>query len=178
MTTIGVAIAVPEPWGAQLKSFREALGDPTTEGVPTHITLVPPVEVDVDAIAAVEQHLAEAAADHTSFRVHLRGTGTFRPVSPVVFVVVAEGISACEMLAFSVRRGPLALELQFPYHPHVTVAHQLSEDQLDRAFEELSGFECQFEADHFSLYVHGDHNGWRRSRDFALSRRARSSGSG
>ena len=172
MTTIGVAIAVPEPWGAQLKAFRETLGDSSARGIPTHITLVPPVAIEADSVPMVEKHLAEAAADHPGFRVHLRGTGTFRPVSPVVFVVVVEGISGCEMLAFSVRRGPLAMELPFPYHPHVTVAHQLSEDRLDRAFAEMGDFECEFEADHFSLYVHQDHDGWRRARDFALSARS------
>jgi len=176
VTTIGVAIAVPEPWGAQLKSFREALGDSSARGIPTHITLAPPIEVEADSIPVVEKHLAEAAADHASFRVHLRGTGTFRPVSPVVFVVVVEGISGCEMLAFSVRRGSLAVELQFPSHPHVTVAHQLSEDQMDRAFAEMGDFECEFEADHFSLYVHEGDDGWRRARDFALPQRSPNSG--
>ena len=72
----------------------------------------------------------------TAFRIRLRGTGTFRPVSPVVFVMVAEGISGCEQLAVSVRRGPLAVDLQFPYHPHVTVAHHLADGSLDRAFDD------------------------------------------
>ena len=42
--------------------------------------------------------------------MRLRGTGTFRPVSPVVFVNVAEGISRCELLADAVRRGPLEID--------------------------------------------------------------------
>jgi 2'-5' RNA ligase len=161
-----VAIAVPDPWGGQLQDYRKALGDSTAEGIPTHITLVPPFEIEPEQTPAVEQHLAEVSAVTGSFRVHLRGTGTFRPVSPVVFVVVVQGISQCEQLASSVRRGPLATELQFPYHPHVTVAHDLDDELLDRAFKELAGFECEFEADHFSLYVHDDRDGWRPTREF------------
>jgi 2'-5' RNA ligase len=168
-TTIGVAIAVPEPWGEQLQSYRAALGDVTAQGIPTHITLMPPVKIDLADVPAIEQHLAEASAGNNAFRIRLRGTGTFRPVSPVVFVMVAEGISGCEQLAFSVRRGPLATDLQFPYHPHVTIAHHLSEDALDTAFDDLATFECDFVVDRFSLYVHDRDDGWVPTRDFVLT---------
>jgi 2'-5' RNA ligase len=168
-TTIGVAIAVPEPWGSQLQDYRASLGDPTADGIPTHITLMPPYETALDDLPQIEQHLAEASASASAFRIHLRGTGTFRPVSPVVFVTVVEGISGCEQLAFSVRRGPLKTDLQFPYHPHVTVAHHLEDRQLDRAFDELASFDCAFVADRFSLYVHDAHDGWVVARDFVLT---------
>lgn len=168
MTTIGVAIPVPEPWGEQLKAYRTELGDTSAEGIPTHVTLVPPFEVTDADLATVEQHLVGAAGLASPFRLHLRGTGTFRPVSPVVFVVVVDGISACEQLASSLRRGPLAGDLQFPYHPHVTLAHRLSDDLLDRAFQELAGFECRFEVTQFSLYVHHGETGWRPTRHFQL----------
>ena len=168
MTTIGVAIAVPEPWGAQLQDYRTSLGDVTAEGIPTHITLMPPFEVESGDVPAIEKHLAEAAASSTPFRIHLRGTGTFRPVSPVVFVTVVRGISSCEQLAFAIRTGPLTTNLEFPYHPHVTVAHHLDDERLDQAFEDLADFECQFDADHFSLYVHDTDAGWQPTRQFAL----------
>ena len=169
MTTIGVAIAVPEPWGPELQDYRTALGDTTAEGIPTHITLAPPFEVDEEDLPAIEKHLSEAAASRPPFRIHLRGTGTFRPVSPVVFVTVVRGISSCEQLAMAVRRGPLESDLAFPYHPHVTVAHDVAEDLLDRAFDELSDFEAQFDADHFLLYVHDTEIGWRPTREFPLT---------
>lgn len=173
MPTIGVALALPEPWARELQDYRTSIGDTTAERIPTHITLVPPVEVDGADLGAVEEHLAAVAATVPAFGVHLRGTGTFRPVSPVVFVAVAEGISGCEQLAAAVRRGPLAADLAFPYHPHVTVAHHLDDATLDRAFDELAGFECRFRADRFHLYVHDDTVGWRPARDFALSAAAR-----
>ncbi|MGZ4438125.1 MAG: 2'-5' RNA ligase family protein [Nocardioides sp.] len=169
MSTIGVAIAVPEPWGSRLQDYRTALGDDTAAGIPTHITLVPPTELGPGELPAVEKHLEEASTSRSAFRIHLRGTGTFRPVSPVVFVTVVEGISACEQLALAVRQGPLATDLQFPYHPHVTVAHHLDDESLDKAFGDLADFECAFEADHFSLYVHDAATGWAPTRDFPLT---------
>ena len=156
--TIGVAIAVPEPWGGRLQDYRTDLGDKTAAGIPTHITLMPPFDVPDGQMPRIEQHLAEASALNPAFKVHLRGTGTFRPVSPVVFVTVVEGISGCEQLALAI-----------PYHPHVTVAHHLDDATLDRAFGELSDFECAFEVDHFSLYEHDEVAGWVPTRDYPLT---------
>lgn len=166
MPTIGVAIAIPEPWATQLQDYRASIGDTTATRIPTHITLVPPTECS--DTAEVVEHLRSVSSSRSGFEVHLRGTGSFRPVSPVVFVGVVEGISECEQLAAAVRRGPLASELEFPYHPHVTIAHHLDDVTLDRAFTELAGFECRFAVTEFHLYVHDDQIGWQVDRSFAL----------
>ncbi|CAA9349058.1 MAG: 2H phosphoesterase superfamily protein Bsu1186 (yjcG) [uncultured Nocardioidaceae bacterium] len=168
MTTIGVAVAVPHPCGAQLQEYRVALGDPAAAGIPTHITLLPPVDVEDDLLPRIGEHLREVASGVEAFPVHLRGTGTFRPVSPVVFVNLAQGISSCEQLAAGVRRGPLAVDAQYPYHPHVTVAHGLDEHLLDRAYDELAGFECRFQVARVTLYVHRDGDGWTPHGQFPL----------
>jgi 2'-5' RNA ligase len=167
--TIGVAVAIPEPWASQLQDYRTGVGDAMAATIPTHITLVPPTEVGDDELEKIEAHLTSAAADVPAFDVHLRGTGSFRPVSPVVFVTLVEGISQCEQLADAVRRGPLAVDLAFPYHPHVTIAHHVAEEQLDQAFDELADFECAFAVGDFGLYVHDEQRGWARSRCFPLS---------
>jgi 2'-5' RNA ligase len=166
--TIGVAIPIPEPWATQLQDYRTSVGDVTAEQIPTHITLIPPVDVAAEDLGDVEEHLEGAAGAVAGFDIHLRGTGTFRPVSPVVFVTVAEGISSCEVLAKAVRSGPLEVELHFPYHPHVTIAHHLDDATLDRAFAELADFECRFTVDSFSLYVHDADAGWRPTSEFRL----------
>ena len=101
--------------------------------------------------------------------LHLRGTGTFRPISPVVFMQVVEGIAECEQLESVVRSGPLSQDLRFNYHPHVTVAHEVPEPNLDRAFDELAGFDARFVVSGFQFYEHGDDNVWRPVRDFLLT---------
>ena len=168
MSTIGVAIAIPEPWATDLQAQRASFGDPQASAIPTHITLVPPTDVG-DELDAVEQHLTEVATQQSSFRLRLRGTATFRPVSPVVFVNLVEGISPTEQLAKDCRRGPLELQLDFPYHPHVTVAHVDDDDLLDRAFDELATFDCSFTVDAFHLYVHDPDLGWKATHDYALT---------
>jgi 2'-5' RNA ligase len=172
VTTIGVSVAVPDPWGTELQDYRVRLGDPLAGGIPTHITLLPPIDVDDVLLPSIGDHLATVAAATAPFAVHLRGTGSFRPVSPVVFINVVEGISSCEVLASAVRQGPLAIDAQYPYHPHVTVAHRLPEELLDRAFADLGTFDCRFTAGQVSLYEHRDDLGWTPVRDFRLGPRA------
>ena len=169
--TIGVAIGIPEPWGSQLDEHRAASGDPMAAYIPAHLTLLGPTEVDpgADIEAKVEEHLASVAAAHRPFQVHLRGTGTFRPITQVVFVAVAAGISNCELLATDIRTGPLHRELRYPYHPHVTVAQDVPTRALDVIFEGLAGFEARFPVDAFTLYEHGADRHWHPRRRFKLA---------
>jgi 2'-5' RNA ligase len=164
--TIGVAISIPEPHSSDLQAHRDSFGDPLATSIPTHITLLPPTPVPAGDMHQVEEHLRKVADAERSFEIQLRGTGTFSPVSPVVFISIALGISDCERLEAAVRSGPLARETRFPYHPHVTVAHHLPPETLKRAFDELAGYAARFPVWGFSLYEHGADGVWRPQRDF------------
>lgn len=167
--TIGVAIEIPEPWATELTNWRAKVGDPQAHLVPPHVTLLPPTALTADESAAAERHLEAVADARRSFDMHLRGTGTFQPVSDVVFVAVDRGISACEVLEAAVRSGPLHRPIDYPYYPHVTVAHALPDEALDRAYEALAGFEARFVVGGFTVFEHGDDGVWRPERDFPFS---------
>ncbi|HEX6755243.1 MAG TPA: 2'-5' RNA ligase family protein [Mycobacteriales bacterium] len=166
--TLGVAISVPSPWAEELAAWRKRVGDPEGARVPPHVTLLPPTAVPSAKRAAIDAHLAEAAAAIAPFDMHLSGTGTFRPVSDVVFVVVAAGIAQCEQLESLVRSGPLGRETRFPYHPHVTVAHDIDAAGLDAAYEGLTGFEARFRVTCFTAFEQGEAGVWVPRREFTL----------
>ena len=163
---IGVAIGIPEPYMSELQTWRERLGDPNAEDIPPHITLLPPMILGPADLSEVENHLRVIAAREQPFPLHLRGSGTFRPISPVVFVTLVRGVSDCARLEAQVRSGPLAREAAFPYHPHVTVAHDVGEPLLDRATEMLASYDAQFSVWGFTLFERGDDAVWRPQRDF------------
>jgi 2'-5' RNA ligase len=167
--TIGVAIGIPEPWDSELVQRRIEAGDPLAEQVPPHVTLLPPTEIDNGDLGAIEEHLRTVAVRHRSFDLHLRGAGTFRPITDVVFVMVSRGISECEQLQADIRNGPLVRELHFPYHPHVTVAHDVSPAQLDAAYESLGTFDARFQVWGFTLFEHGADGHWRPQQDFPFA---------
>lgn len=165
---VGVAVAIPQPHATVLANWRREVGDPVAELVFPHVTLLPPTPVPNGSMDEVEKHLAEAAAAHHPFVMHLSGTGTFRPTSPVVFIQVATGVSDCEVLERSIRQGVLARELEFPYHPHVTVAQDIADERLDDAYEGLSGFVARFRVDGVVLFSRDQDGRWQWRREFLL----------
>lgn len=158
---ISVSIAVPAPFAEELQQLRASFGDPSAESIPTHVTLLSPIEVAEDQDPEIQAHLQRVAAVQQPFTMLLRSTGTFLPVSPVVFVQVAGGISACERIEAALRTGPLKRDAKFHYHPHVTVAHRVDDSSMDRAFNELAAYQCSFEVGAFDLFEHGDDLVWR-----------------
>lgn len=167
MPTIGVAIALPEPHASELAQWRASTGDPLAQQVPTHITLLPPVEVSQEHLPQVVTHLQQVQAD--PFRIELHGTGSFRPISPVVFIALSEGIGGCELLQQQIHAGPLDIPLAFPFHPHVTVGQAVPETELDRVFHELAAYEAGFEVSCFTLYLQDDTGSWQILHEFSLA---------
>ena len=166
---LGVAVEVPEPLASQVQAFRTSLGDDAS-GVPTHITLVPPTEVGQgdDVTAAVAGTLADAAALCAPFPVRLKGSDSFRPVSDVAYVVVEEGWDCLVRLAERARTGPLGTPAAFPFHPHVTLAHGVSDEALDEAVAAHRDVEAAFTVDAVTLYRRAG-GSWQPHRRFPLT---------
>jgi 2'-5' RNA ligase len=158
---ISVSIAVPAPFAGELQRLRASFGDPSARSIPTHVTLLSPTEIAEEERPEILEHLQRVADMQQPFTMLLRSTGTFRPISPVVFVQVAGGISACERIEQAIRTGPLKRDVQFYYHPHVTIAHNVNDGAMDRAFSELASYECSFKVSAFDLFEHGDDLVWR-----------------
>lgn len=166
---IGVVVPIPEPWAQLLVDWRAKVGDPQANVVPPHVTLLPPTEVACSERTMISAHLAQVARSHPPFDMHLSGTGTFTPVSDVVFVAVARGIGNCELIANDVRRGPLARSLAFPYHPHVTVAHDVTGDMLELAYSGLADLSAEFHVAHFTEYEQTPSGVWAVAREYPLT---------
>jgi len=172
---IGVAVDIPAPWGPHLTRCRVAAGDPLGAAVPAHLTLLGPTEVELAALSRIVDHLRSVSERHQEFELLLRGTGTFRPVTEVVFVTVAAGISECELLAADIASKPeLNRPRSYPYHPHVTVAQEVPSAALDKIFNDLADFEARFMISGFTLFTHtGDvkspDSRWHPEKDYRLA---------
>jgi 2'-5' RNA ligase len=165
---IGVALRVPEPLAGRLIKARHAAGDPYADIVPPHITLVPPIAVHERALASVSQHIDRCVSAESPFQVRLVGTGTFRPVSPVVFVEVASGRDESARLEKALRKGPLACKPRFPYYPHVTLAHEVADQALDCAQRDLAELDESFDVTHVDLFEMDARGLWNTRGAFAL----------
>lgn len=169
VVTVGVVVTVPDPWGAELQEERAAFGDRLAWTIPTHITLLPPTQVPESRLAAVDAHLARVASTRLPFTIALHGSGTFRPVTQTSFVTVAEGGQICAALAGEVRTGPLRRQLPFPYHPHVTMAVDLDDQQHERAEQAMAGYRLAFEVTELDRYELAEHGVWEPAASFPLA---------
>lgn len=157
--SVGVVIAVPEPMADELRRWRASFGDPLADTVPAHITLITITEyTDWEATL---KHVRRIANQQTAFRVQISGTGSFRPISPVVYLNVTDGFDECVRLHEILQSGPLERELPFAFHPHVTVAHDVADSSMDEAEVSLKSYEATFMVETMGLYQHEPNGVWK-----------------
>lgn len=164
-TSLGVVIEIPSPLDDPLTNWRRKYGGDQAAAVAPHITLVSGSTTDWDSAVA---HVRDVASRTPAFTVCLRGTGTFRPISPVVFMNVSEGAEQCGELHDALIDGPLLHELAYGYHPHLTIAHAVDEAALDLAQEELRCETMGFVVDRIGLFGLDSTGAWSRREELGL----------
>ncbi|WP_051388607.1 2'-5' RNA ligase family protein [Arthrobacter sp. 35W] len=155
---VGVVVALEEPLASEITGWRLSFGDAMAAVIPAHITLV--TTTPALGWADTTAHVREVARTQCPFTVTLRGTESFRPVSPVVYLKVEDGYQDCVDLHGKLQAGPLARDLPFDYHPHITVAHDISEEGMDEAQEKLKDFRAEFTVSSMGLYEHDSSGVW------------------
>jgi 2'-5' RNA ligase len=168
--TVGVVIDLPEPHASVIRRWRGRSGDAHGAVIPPHVTLLPPTSVHRDALDDAIAHLREVATEVEPFSMQLGGTDSFRPTSQVVFVQVVNGMVECKQLESAIRRGPLDRPREFPFHPHVTVAHDVDAAALDAAYDGLSEFVARFRVNEFALFTQ-ENGAWTEQQKFDLGHR-------
>ncbi len=156
--SIGVILGFPDEIAEELQRWRASFGDPMAEVIPAHITLV--TTTMTQDWEATRSHVREIASQQEPFNVTIAGTGSFRPVSPVVFLNVEDGFGDCVNLHRQLQSGPLERDLPFAYHPHVTVAHDVAPESLDEAETVLKDYRATFPVASMGLYEHDDNGIW------------------
>jgi 2'-5' RNA ligase len=156
--SVGVILGFPTHVAEELQRWRASFGDPLADVVPAHITLV--TTTPTRDWEATREHVREVARNQSPFMVTIAGTGTFRPVSPVVFINVEDGFEHCVDLHEKLQQGPLQRDLPFAYHPHVTIAHDVAPESLDEAETVLKNYRATFPVVSMGLYEHDADGIW------------------
>jgi 2'-5' RNA ligase len=156
--SVGVILGFPPEVAEELQRWRASFGDPLADVVPAHITLV--TTTPTQDWEATREHVREVARNQSPFMVTIAGTGSFRPVSPVVYINVEDGFSDCVDLHEKLQQGPLQRDLPFAYHPHVTIAHDVAPESLDEAETVLKSYRATFPVVSMGLYEHDADGIW------------------
>ncbi|NVM93654.1 2'-5' RNA ligase family protein [Arthrobacter wenxiniae] len=163
--SLGVIISMPPALAAELHAWRESYAGPGSSSVPAHITLVSGRARRSWTEAA--EHVRSVARNGSPFTISLRGTGTFAPVSPVVFLNLEQGAGKCRELHNELLAGPVEHLLDFEFQPHLTVAHDLDPEVMARAEAEMAGFAAELEVTSIGLYDYA-RGGWSLHEELVL----------
>jgi 2'-5' RNA ligase len=116
---------IPDP----LAKFLDELRVELTPGCKphAHVTILPPRPLDRDLKDAIGQ-LAEDCRSVPPFRVELGEIQVFEK-SNVVYLNITEGVRELRELYVLLNRGSLEYKENFPYHPHITIAQNITPEQ-------------------------------------------------
>jgi 2'-5' RNA ligase len=138
---LGVVLLLPHPAAEEVRGLRRALGSPSLDTQPPHITLVPPVnvaEARVNDALAVLRRAASSVVGPLALTIG--SVATFRPVSPVVYLSVqgdVDGLLRLQQYAFA---GPLLRTVDYDYVGHVTLHESADDALIDASLTALSKF--------------------------------------
>jgi 2'-5' RNA ligase len=140
---LGVVLVVPPPVGTEIDGLRRACGSESLGRIPPHLTLVPPVNVREDDLAAGSELLRGAASQIRPFDLELGPPATFHPATPVVYLAVG-GSETAQRTLYGLRdavfRPPFERELTYDFHPHVTLAEDLPAERIASVLDGLADF--------------------------------------
>lgn len=148
---LGVALLLPARVAAEIDGIRRAVGDTALDRIPPHLTLVPPVNVNEQRVPEAIEVMRRAASGTRPFGVTFGPPDTFLPANPVLFLRVAGDVVALLALRDRVFRPPLERKLSWPFHPHVTLADESTEDRISAALPALADFRLDVTFDRVHL---------------------------
>lgn len=166
---LAVALLIPGRVATEIDALRRATGDPDITRIPSHITLVPPVnvrEADLDGVLAT---LRAAGAGVAPLTLELGPTATFLPTSPTLYLRVGGELDGLIRLREALLVGPFDRPSVLPFVPHVTVRNPAAPDLLRRARDALGAYRATVTFDRVDLLVETDRV-WRPIADAAFGR--------
>lgn len=167
---LGVVLLVPPPLDREIDTLRRAVGDPDLGRVPSHCTLVPPVNVPSDRVDDAIECLRWVGAASRPFTVELGPPTTFWPDSPVLYLAIAgPGVDALMALRNQVFVDPLDRPLTWPFVPHVTLHPDLTAERINAALLALDGYRTEVTFDRIHLLIQRDDHSWQPLADVALA---------
>jgi len=126
LNVFALVIYIPGPLGCFLDDLRREL-------VPhynphAHVSVLPPRPLGVDWRAASDEVRALVEA-WPPFEIELSELQVF-PVTDVIYLEVDAGASDLQRMHGAMNAGSLAFQEPFSYHPHITLAQEVSHEDL------------------------------------------------
>jgi len=168
---LAVALLPPPEISAAIDGLRGAVGDPNLRRIPPHITLVPPVNVAVDAFDDALAIAGDASRRVGPFGLRVGPPTTFLPATPVLYLAVAGELDALFTLRTAVYTGLWERPLEWPFVPHVTLHDRATPERIDAAIVALADATFDFHVREIHVLEEFAGRVWRPIASFPLRTR-------
>jgi 2'-5' RNA ligase len=121
---------LPEPLAGFLDSLRCELV-PRCQAK-SHVTVLPPRPLAKGLAETAWSDLNDSLNGFPPFRVELASIEVFEDTN-VIYLSIGAGYRELVQMHAALNRGPLQFAEPYQYHPHVTLAQQLTPDEVDAA---------------------------------------------
>jgi 2'-5' RNA ligase len=169
INSFALVFYIPDPMGSLLDRLRREL-------VPScfahaHVTVLPPRPI-ANSAQALSQ-LRGAVHEFRPFLLDLGGIEVFSETS-VIHLGIGRGRTELRRMHDALNRSALFFQEPYLYHPHVTLAQDLTPDQvpplLERANQVLAGYQGprSFEIEALTFVQNTNVNHWRDLEEFSL----------
>lgn len=170
LNLFALVIYVPDPLARFLDDLRRELAP--NDNPHAHVSVLPPRPLSVDWSIASSQ--VRALTDvWTPFEIELTEVAVF-PVTDVVYLELGSGASELRRMHGAMCRRSLEFPEPFQYHPHLTLAQEVSHAGVEamretatRRWRAYAG-PRRFRADRAVLVQNTLHNCWIDLAEFAL----------
>lgn len=121
---------LPQPLGCFIDQLRGELVPGCS--LQAHVTILPPRPLQ-EKPEVVWEHIRSRLREFEPFEIRLNEVEIFT-TSTVVHLALSKGFAHMQRLHGALNTGPAHFQEPFPFHPHVTLAQQITEEQLPAVF--------------------------------------------
>ena len=144
----------------RLEEWKRTVVGGAAAPISTHVTVYL-AELNESLLAAVQSPQFREALDAPRFEARWGSVHSFRPVTEVEYLNLEAGKAEFERIHRDLVRMLGTGAAPFPYVPHVTLGHGLSEEQVAsarEAFDSLPAERRTFTVDHLHCYSYDGQN--------------------
>jgi 2'-5' RNA ligase len=125
-----VALLPPGDLATRLDGLRTVLGDPRRADLPSHLTLVPPIDLDEAQATTVHGALRAAASRSSPFVLALGPCSSFAPRTSTLHLSVHGEVDRLADLRAALRRPPWDRPDMHDFVPHVTLLQRAEPEEV------------------------------------------------
>lgn len=164
-----IAIYPPKDIQDAANSLRKRY-DPQYAYIAPHLKIKEPFDIKEDQLSVIVDELQKVADDFKPFSIDIHKVSTFHPTNNVIYLAVKEQSKLMELHNQLNKPKTLKHESKYSFVPHLTIAQNMSDDELHDVYGRLKmrKFHFSFVVERFHLLYQLENGSWTTYETFSF----------